>query len=136
QAAGSSGLPAADPAHPGLYEPQPEPGPDELALANLNCEAFCMHALKAGESVSDELPECIAICTSSTQNHYHYQDDESPPEHSYPRLTGEARAPELVHVSERNLSEIENVHGFVSHSHISPLKEREQCPSVAFHATC
>ncbi|XP_046716983.1 disks large homolog 2 isoform X24 [Silurus meridionalis] len=53
---------------------------------------------------------------------YHYQDDESPPEHSYPRLTGEARAPELVHVSERNLSEIENVHGFVSHSHISPMK--------------
>ncbi|KAM9455615.1 disks large homolog 2 isoform 5-T5 [Clarias gariepinus] len=52
---------------------------------------------------------------------YHYQDDESPPEHSYPRLT-EARAPELVHVSERNLSEIENVHGYVSHSHISPLK--------------
>ncbi|XP_058267076.1 disks large homolog 2 isoform X15 [Hemibagrus wyckioides] len=53
---------------------------------------------------------------------YHYQDDESPPEHSYPRLTGEVRAPELVHVSERNLSEIENVHGYVSHSHISPLK--------------
>ncbi|KAI5629235.1 disks large-like 2 isoform X8 [Silurus asotus] len=56
---------------------------------------------------------------------YHYQDDESPPEHSYPRLTGEARAPELVHVSERNLSEIENVHGFVSHSHISPMKLNE-----------
>ncbi|KAI5099923.1 disks large-like 2 isoform X23, partial [Silurus meridionalis] len=56
------------------------------------------------------------------QPKYHYQDDESPPEHSYPRLTGEARAPELVHVSERNLSEIENVHGFVSHSHISPMK--------------
>lgn len=30
QAAGSSGFPAADP-HPGLYQPQPEPGPDELA---------------------------------------------------------------------------------------------------------
>ncbi|XP_062870563.1 disks large homolog 2 isoform X7 [Trichomycterus rosablanca] len=53
---------------------------------------------------------------------YHYQDDDSPPEHSYPRLTGEVRAPELVHISERNLSEIENVHGYVSHSHISPLK--------------
>lgn len=31
QAAGSSGLPAADP-HSGLSEPQPKPGPDELAL--------------------------------------------------------------------------------------------------------
>lgn len=33
QATGSSGLPAADP-HSGLYQPQPQPqsGPDELAL--------------------------------------------------------------------------------------------------------
>uniref|UniRef100_A0A4W4G6R9 Discs, large homolog 2 (Drosophila) n=1 Tax=Electrophorus electricus TaxID=8005 RepID=A0A4W4G6R9_ELEEL len=54
---------------------------------------------------------------------YRYQDDESlPPEHNFPRLTDEVRAPELVHVSEKNLSEIENVHGYVSHSHISPLK--------------
>ncbi|XP_076876628.1 disks large homolog 2 isoform X6 [Brachyhypopomus gauderio] len=54
---------------------------------------------------------------------YHYQDDESlPPEHNFPRLTNEVRSPELVHVSEKNLSEIENVHGYVSHSHISPLK--------------
>ncbi|XP_017548155.1 disks large homolog 2 isoform X18 [Pygocentrus nattereri] len=54
---------------------------------------------------------------------YRYQDDESPPpEHGFPRLTNEVRAPELVHVSEKNLSEIENVHGYVSHSHISPLK--------------
>lgn len=40
----------------------------------------------------------------------------------FPRLTNEVRAPELVHVSEKNLSEIENVHGYVSHAHISPLK--------------
>ncbi|XP_067350261.1 disks large homolog 2 isoform X8 [Channa argus] len=54
---------------------------------------------------------------------YHYQEDDSPPlDHGFPRLTNEVRAPELVHVSEKNLSEIENVHGYVSHSHISPLK--------------
>ncbi|XP_077098594.1 disks large homolog 2 isoform X13 [Siphateles boraxobius] len=54
---------------------------------------------------------------------YRYQDEDSPPlEHNFPRLTNEVRAPELVHVSEKNLSEIENVHGYVSHSHISPLK--------------
>uniref|UniRef100_A0A8C5B7G6 Discs, large homolog 2 (Drosophila) n=1 Tax=Gadus morhua TaxID=8049 RepID=A0A8C5B7G6_GADMO len=55
---------------------------------------------------------------------YHYQDEDSPAldQGGFPRLTGEARAPELVHVSEKNLSEIENVHGYVSHSHISPLK--------------
>uniref|UniRef100_A0A8C9WDH6 Discs, large homolog 2 (Drosophila) n=1 Tax=Scleropages formosus TaxID=113540 RepID=A0A8C9WDH6_SCLFO len=60
----------------------------------------------------------------STQ--YRYQDEDSPPQdHGFPRLTNEVRAPELVHVSEKNLSEIENVHGYVSHSHISPLKVSE-----------
>ncbi|XP_062392664.1 disks large homolog 2 isoform X1 [Sardina pilchardus] len=54
---------------------------------------------------------------------YRYQDEDSPPQDlGFPRLTNEVRAPELVHVSEKNLSEIENVHGYVSHSHISPLK--------------
>uniref|UniRef100_A0A8C1WIV4 Discs, large homolog 2 (Drosophila) n=1 Tax=Cyprinus carpio TaxID=7962 RepID=A0A8C1WIV4_CYPCA len=60
---------------------------------------------------------------SCCERNYRYQDDDSPPpEHGFPRLTNEVRAPELVHVSEKNLSEIENVHGYVSHSHISPLK--------------
>ncbi|XP_029374414.1 disks large homolog 2 isoform X2 [Echeneis naucrates] len=54
---------------------------------------------------------------------YHYHEDDSPPvDQEFPRLTNEVCSPELVHVSEKNLSEIENVHGYVSHSHISPLK--------------
>uniref|UniRef100_A0A671XI25 Discs, large homolog 2 (Drosophila) n=1 Tax=Sparus aurata TaxID=8175 RepID=A0A671XI25_SPAAU len=54
---------------------------------------------------------------------YHYQEDDSPPlDQGFLQLTNEVRPPELVHVSEKNLSEIENVHGYVSHSHISPLK--------------
>ncbi|KAJ7996803.1 hypothetical protein DPEC_G00222320 [Dallia pectoralis] len=53
---------------------------------------------------------------------YRYQDEDSLPEHGFPRLTNEVRAPELVHVSEKNLSEIENVRGYVCNSHISPLK--------------
>ncbi|XP_028749899.1 disks large homolog 1 isoform X11 [Peromyscus maniculatus bairdii] len=54
---------------------------------------------------------------------YRYQDEEvPPPEHISPQVTNEVLGPELVHVSEKNLSEIENVHGFVSHSHISPIK--------------
>lgn len=53
---------------------------------------------------------------------YNYQNDDSPPhDQGFLRLTSEV-TPELVHVSEKNLSEIENVHGYVSHSHISPLK--------------
>lgn len=54
---------------------------------------------------------------------YRYQDEDTPPqEHISPQITNEVIGPELVHVSEKNLSEIENVHGFVSHSHISPIK--------------
>uniref|UniRef100_A0ABM5FW40 Disks large homolog 2 isoform X5 n=1 Tax=Pogona vitticeps TaxID=103695 RepID=A0ABM5FW40_9SAUR len=53
---------------------------------------------------------------------YRYQDEDVPHDHSLPRLTHEVRGPELVHVSEKNLSQIENVHGYVLQSHISPLK--------------
>uniref|UniRef100_A0A671N3S0 Disks large homolog 2 n=1 Tax=Sinocyclocheilus anshuiensis TaxID=1608454 RepID=A0A671N3S0_9TELE len=66
---------------------------------------------------------------TETRSHIHtntlldkHDEDSPPPDHGFPRLTNEVRAPELVHVSEKNLSEIENVHGYVSHTHISPLK--------------
>ncbi|XP_004644625.1 disks large homolog 1 [Octodon degus] len=60
---------------------------------------------------------------------YRYQDEDIPPqEHISPQITNEVIGPELVHVSEKNLSEIENVHGFVSHSHISPIKPTEAVP--------
>ncbi|XP_036373152.1 disks large homolog 1 isoform X9 [Megalops cyprinoides] len=69
---------------------------------------------------SETLPSSL----SSNIEKYRYQDeDASPPqEHSSPHLTNEVQGPELVQVSEKNLSQIENVHGFVSHSHISPMK--------------
>ncbi|KAG1970535.1 disks large [Pimephales promelas] len=74
-----------------------------------------------GKSHMELAVEEPAVGTTNTE--YRYQDEDSPPlEHNFPRLTNEVRAPELVHVSEKNLSEIENVHGYVSHSHISPLK--------------
>uniref|UniRef100_A0A7N4NIA8 Discs large MAGUK scaffold protein 1 n=1 Tax=Sarcophilus harrisii TaxID=9305 RepID=A0A7N4NIA8_SARHA len=64
--------------------------------------------------------DCLCILTTKK---YRYQDEDTPPqEHSSPNITNEVTGPELVHVSEKNLSEIENVHGFVSHSHISPVK--------------
>ncbi|XP_029458091.1 disks large homolog 2 isoform X4 [Rhinatrema bivittatum] len=59
----------------------------------------------------------------NTKRKYRYQDDDTPPhDHTFPRLTHDVRSPELVHVSEKNLSQIENVHGYVLQSHISPLK--------------
>ncbi|XP_051539635.1 disks large homolog 2 isoform X6 [Myxocyprinus asiaticus] len=75
-----------------------------------------------GPQQQSHSPACMNPALMSSP-WYRYQDDDSPPpEHGFPRLTNEVRAPELVHVSEKNLSEIENVHGYVSHSHISPLK--------------
>ncbi|XP_075876157.1 disks large homolog 2 isoform X4 [Nelusetta ayraudi] len=66
---------------------------------------------------------CMSPALMNAPWQYHYQEDDSPPlDQGFPRLTNEVRAPELVHVSEKNLSEIENVHGYVSHAHISPLK--------------
>ncbi|XP_056417346.1 disks large homolog 2 isoform X11 [Hyla sarda] len=64
--------------------------------------------------------DCLCIVTTKK---YRYQDEDTPPhDHSLPRLTHDMKGPELVHVSEKNLSQIENVHGYVMQSHISPLK--------------
>ncbi|XP_066225833.1 disks large homolog 2 isoform X2 [Saccopteryx leptura] len=71
------------------------------------------------QNCSAEAPAWMPVhhCTK-----YRYQDEDAPHDHSLPRLTHEVRGPELVHVSEKNLSQIENVHGYVLQSHISPLK--------------
>uniref|UniRef100_A0A8C7INR7 Discs, large homolog 2 (Drosophila) n=2 Tax=Oncorhynchus kisutch TaxID=8019 RepID=A0A8C7INR7_ONCKI len=75
-----------------------------------------------GSPHTGQAPACMNPDLMNAPWQYRYEDEDSPPEHGFPRLTNEVRAPELVHVSEKNLSEIENVHGYVSHSHISPLK--------------
>ncbi|XP_049747045.1 disks large homolog 2 isoform X8 [Elephas maximus indicus] len=66
--------------------------------------------------------QCFEYETDEKTSKYRYQDEDAPHDHSLPRLTHEVRGPELVHVSEKNLSQIENVHGYVLQSHISPLK--------------
>ncbi|XP_055984550.1 disks large homolog 1-like [Sorex fumeus] len=74
---------------------------------------------------SQALPSSLSPSTEK----YRYQDEDVPPqEHISPQITNEVIGPELVHVSEKNLSEIENVHGYVSHSHISPIKPTEAVP--------
>ncbi|XP_037403625.1 discs large homolog 1-like protein isoform X23 [Pygocentrus nattereri] len=56
------------------------------------------------------------------QKYRHHDEDTSPQEQSSPQLTDEAPGPELVQVAEKNISQIENVHGYVAHAHISPMK--------------
>ncbi|XP_051234089.1 discs large homolog 1-like protein isoform X3 [Dicentrarchus labrax] len=56
------------------------------------------------------------------QKYRHHDEDSSPQDQSSPQLTEEAEGAELVQVAEKNLSQIENVHGYVTHAHISPMK--------------
>ncbi|XP_072897462.1 disks large homolog 1 isoform X2 [Hemitrygon akajei] len=73
--------------------------------------------------------ESPPISLSPNAEKYRYQDDDaSPQEHSSPQISNDMKGPELVHVSEKNLSQIENIHGFVSQSHISPMKQIEATP--------
>ncbi|XP_017575516.1 discs large homolog 1-like protein isoform X5 [Pygocentrus nattereri] len=65
------------------------------------------------------------------QKYRHHDEDTSPQEQSSPQLTDEAPGPELVQVAEKNISQIENVHGYVAHAHISPMKQTDAAPSSA-----
>ncbi|XP_053507830.1 discs large homolog 1-like protein isoform X10 [Ictalurus furcatus] len=79
--------------------------------------------------------DCICIVT--TKKYKHQDEDGSPEEQSSPPLTDETPGPELVQVAEKNISQIENVHGYVAQAHISPMKvESLECifdgpPTVA-----
>ncbi|XP_069831193.1 disks large homolog 1 isoform X11 [Dendropsophus ebraccatus] len=83
----------------------------------LPVNAWDLSSLPSSTVTTETLP------SSQSTEKYRYQDDDLPSqEPSSPHILSEGRSPELVHVSEKNISQIENVHGLVSHSHISPLK--------------
>uniref|UniRef100_A0A8C8E0M6 Disks large homolog 1 n=1 Tax=Oryzias sinensis TaxID=183150 RepID=A0A8C8E0M6_9TELE len=72
--------------------------------------------------------ETLPSLSTSIEKYRHHDEDSSPQEQSSPPLTEEAGGPELVQVAEKNLSEIENVHGYVTHAHISPMKQAQATP--------
>uniref|UniRef100_A0A673B7U8 Uncharacterized protein n=1 Tax=Sphaeramia orbicularis TaxID=375764 RepID=A0A673B7U8_9TELE len=82
-------------------------------------------SLQSTTVTSDTLPSL----STSIEKYRHHDEDSSPQDQSSPQLTEEAGGPELVQVSEKNISQIENVHGYVSHAHISPMKQAEAPPS-------
>uniref|UniRef100_A0A4W5QXF8 Disks large homolog 1 n=1 Tax=Hucho hucho TaxID=62062 RepID=A0A4W5QXF8_9TELE len=75
-------------------------------------------SLQSTTVTSDTLPSL----STSIEKYRHHDEDTSPLEQSSPQLTDEVPGPELVQVAEKNLSQIENVHGYVAHAHISPMK--------------
>ncbi|KAK3534307.1 hypothetical protein QTP86_014227 [Hemibagrus guttatus] len=101
-------------------------------------------SIKKLDCFSPMLCHCKVACTNSTislmfgcKKYKHQDEDSSPQEQSSPQLTDETPGPELVQVAEKNISQIENVHGYVAHAHISPMKvESLECifdgpPTVA-----
>ncbi|XP_067898552.1 discs large homolog 1-like protein isoform X2 [Heterodontus francisci] len=108
-------------------------------ISNLPGTTVTSEALPISLSPSTEdnslLNEILDVLQTSVPTQvihkYRYQDDDtSPQEHSSPQISNEVKGPELVHVSEKNLSQIENIHGFVSQSHISPMKIEATPPST------
>ncbi|KAM4772685.1 disks large homolog 1 isoform 4-T4 [Rhinophrynus dorsalis] len=96
----------------------------------LPVNAWEFSSLPSTAVTSETLPSSV----SPSVEKYRYPDDDPPSqEPSSPQILNEGRSPELVQVSEKNISQIENVHGLVSHSHISPLKPTEAgspCPPI------
>ncbi|XP_070989969.1 disks large homolog 1 isoform X14 [Oncorhynchus clarkii lewisi] len=81
-------------------------------------------SLQSTTVTSDTLPSL----STSIEKYRHHDEDTSPQEQSSPQLTDEVPSPELVQVAEKNLSQIENVHGYVAHAHISPMKQTDAAP--------
>ncbi|XP_033838091.1 discs large homolog 1-like protein isoform X2 [Periophthalmus magnuspinnatus] len=62
--------------------------------------------------------DTLALSTSLQK--YGQQDEDTPQDPTPPPLPEDS--PELVQVSQKSLSQVETVHGYVSHAHISPIK--------------
>ncbi|XP_042624356.1 discs large homolog 1-like protein isoform X14 [Cyprinus carpio] len=89
--------------------------PDAIPPVNL----WDFSSIQSTTVTSDTLP---SLSTSIEKHRHHDEDTGSPQEQSSPQFTDEAPGPELVQVAEKNLSQIENIHGYVAHAHISPMK--------------
>lgn len=95
--------------------------PDVMPPMNL----WDFSSIQSTTVTSDTLP---SLSTSIEKYRQHDEDTGSPQEQSSPQFTDEAPGPELVQVAEKNLSQIENVHGYVAHAHISPMKQTDAVP--------
>ncbi|XP_059419959.1 discs large homolog 1-like protein isoform X9 [Carassius carassius] len=97
--------------------------PDAIPPVNL----WDFSSIQSTTVTSDTLP---SLSTSIEKYRHHDEDTGSPEEQSSPQFTDEAPGPELVQVAEKNLSQIENIHGYVAHAHISPMKTDAVPPST------
>ncbi|XP_075910220.1 disks large homolog 2-like isoform X5 [Petromyzon marinus] len=80
--------------------------------------------LRDAEDVADVPGASGQVTQPPAAPKYRYQDeDHTPPENSPPHSGSEMKSPpELVHVAEKSLSQVENVHGYVALTQLSPMK--------------
>uniref|UniRef100_A0A4W4FUA6 Discs, large homolog 4a (Drosophila) n=1 Tax=Electrophorus electricus TaxID=8005 RepID=A0A4W4FUA6_ELEEL len=51
-----------------------------------------------------------------------YQDEETPPLEHSPAHLAHSKSAEMLHMSDKNLAAMDTMHGYASHTHISPVK--------------
>ncbi|XP_029105311.1 disks large homolog 1-like isoform X8 [Scleropages formosus] len=109
-----------------LQDNQKSVEPPKFPVTSPPVNQWDFSSLPSTAVTSETLPSSFSTSTEK----YRYQDEDptTPQEHSSPRVPSETQRPELVQVSEKNVSQIENVHGFVTHSHISPMKQTDAVP--------
>uniref|UniRef100_A0A671R5R3 Disks large homolog 1 n=1 Tax=Sinocyclocheilus anshuiensis TaxID=1608454 RepID=A0A671R5R3_9TELE len=100
--------------------------PDAIPPVNL----WDFSSIQSTTVTSDTLPSLSTSSIEVSKYRHHDEDTGSPQEQSSPQFTDEAPGPELVQVAEKNLSQIENIHGYVAHAHISPMKTDAVPPST------
>ncbi|XP_048853852.1 disks large homolog 4 isoform X2 [Brienomyrus brachyistius] len=72
--------------------------------------------------------QCKVVCSSRTLSmmfgckKYRYQDEETPPLEHSPAHLAQGKSGELLHMSDKNLAAMDNVHGYTPHAHLSPIK--------------
>ncbi|XP_055084619.1 discs large homolog 1-like protein isoform X3 [Periophthalmus magnuspinnatus] len=71
-------------------------------------------------ALSTSLQNCSLLHEILCTLKYGQQDEDTPQDPTPPPLPEDS--PELVQVSQKSLSQVETVHGYVSHAHISPIK--------------
>ncbi|XP_061595658.1 disks large homolog 4 isoform X5 [Cololabis saira] len=78
--------------------------------------------------LSPVMCQCKVICSNRTLSlmfgckKYRYQDEETPPLEHSPAHLAQGKSAEMLHMSDKNLTAMEAIHGYTPHTHISPVK--------------
>uniref|UniRef100_A0A3B4BBN6 Discs large homolog 1-like protein n=1 Tax=Periophthalmus magnuspinnatus TaxID=409849 RepID=A0A3B4BBN6_9GOBI len=101
------------------------------ALIGMSSSALLCPPLPSSALLCPPLPSSALLCPPlypgvDRKRERSRQDEDTPQDPTPPPLPEDS--PELVQVSQKSLSQVETVHGYVSHAHISPIKVLRSSP--------